>query len=164
MQAFIFADYDDDALVRILRKRAGKLKIGLDSETATHAVGKLARARALPNFGNAGVIEGLLLKANQERGRRLKLQLAPKDGDKDMPPESFVKADFDSPDDDPPITCIEDIFVMNNLQGCDAIKQSLKDIESSVKRNKEKGTIGEIVLNYLFVGNPGTGAECPVYG
>jgi hypothetical protein len=56
-------DYDDTALVSILRKMAAVDHEPLDLDTAVTAVRVLARERALPNFGNAGAVRNLLDQA-----------------------------------------------------------------------------------------------------
>ena len=53
-------DYDDAALLRIMRKMAAKKRVQLSLDVARAAVGQLARSRAMPNFGNAGSVRNML--------------------------------------------------------------------------------------------------------
>ena len=59
-------DYDDAALLRILRKMAKAEGVDLPFGTAVAAVGALAKSRALPNFGNAGSVSNMLSKARTD--------------------------------------------------------------------------------------------------
>ena len=61
--AYNFSDYDDSALVRILRAQCKKDGLVVNLETASYAISMLARARAQPNFGNAGAVNNLLSAA-----------------------------------------------------------------------------------------------------
>ena len=61
--AYIFCDYDDSSLVRILRAKCKKDGLAINLETSSYAISMLARARAQPNFGNAGAVNNLLSAA-----------------------------------------------------------------------------------------------------
>ena len=61
--AFQFPDFDDSALCRIMIKSARHKQVKLELSVAKRAVRSLAKARAKPNFGNAGSVDNLLSKA-----------------------------------------------------------------------------------------------------
>eukprot|EP01034_Spumella_vulgaris_P047427 gene47427-biopygen17524 len=48
--AFVFADYDDAALVRILKALVKESNMNIKDVTVERAIKQLAKARALPNF------------------------------------------------------------------------------------------------------------------
>jgi hypothetical protein len=66
--AFIFPDYDDSALLKIMLHKAEASGLRMGFDVAKRAVRSLAGARAKPHFGNAGSVENLL------SGAKLKFQ------------------------------------------------------------------------------------------
>ena len=70
--AFVFDDYDDQALLKILLQNVRKRSLKVSLSDAKAAVRKrLAKQRLRPNFGNAGAAEALVAEAVQRRERRL---------------------------------------------------------------------------------------------
>ena len=69
--AFNFGDYSDTSLVRIIQSMSKNQGIPLDVDTAVFAVMQLAKARAMPNFGNAGAVQNLLSQAKLCMAKRM---------------------------------------------------------------------------------------------
>jgi AAA+ superfamily predicted ATPase len=153
--AFEFKDYDDEALMRILKKTVEKEDLQITTETAAFAVKQLARARAKPHFGNAGAVNNLL------SGSKLKMQKRIKEartkGDSTINPDLLEKDDFKAKDyqEEP----LKPRDLLKELVGCDEIRKKLDLLCKKVDYNKTKGKDIKSVTpyNYLFVGNPGTG-------
>jgi hypothetical protein len=144
--------------VRILRKLAAKLKLALPEDVATYAVkSKLARQRAMPNFGNAGVVDGLLRGA--EKRLRDRLGLLPAAERQAVQAAGLLQADFNSPDDLPPINSIDDVFKLHGLIGCEPIKKVLRKIRDEVEDCEKRHMTPVVSMNFLFVGKPGTGVR-----
>ena len=68
--AFQFPDFSDEDLVKVLMQKAKGKDLELTIGTAKRAVRKLAKARAKPNFGNAGAVDYLLAQAVEYKQAR----------------------------------------------------------------------------------------------
>jgi replication-associated recombination protein RarA len=77
--AFVFHDYDESSLVRILRGKAKLAGLPITVETAASAVGQLEKARSQGNFGNAGAVENLLCQAKLKMVEEKRSRLDPSD-------------------------------------------------------------------------------------
>jgi AAA+ superfamily predicted ATPase len=153
--AFEFKDYDDDSLVRILKKTVEKEDLHISVETAVFAVKQLEGARARPNFGNAGAVNNLLSDAKLRMQKRINAQklIVHKAVKKDW----FEKDDFKGKDyQEEPIKPVE---LLKDLVGCQGIRKKLETLCKTVEYYKAKGkdVKSNASFNYLFVGNPGTG-------
>lgn len=140
--AFEFADYTDEQLMEILLKKCKEGHLVISMQTAMFAITQLAKARAMPNFGNAGAIDNLLSTAKANLGARSELQ--PEDfcsGGK-LPAESGNEAD-----------------IFADLVADESIMKYLRKLQLSIKMAKSKGIDlkANIQYNVLFVGAPGTG-------
>ena len=137
--ALVFHDYDDSSLVRILRKKCQKDQIDISLETANYAVKMLAKAKAQPNFGNAGAVNNILSKAT--------LAMSLRNG-KYLIPEDFGIIESGNE---------EDIF--EGLVGCDKVLEKLKEYRATISLCKRDGKNPKqfIEYNYVFAGSPGTG-------
>ena len=62
-KAFIFDNYDDEALLRILLRNVERRGKTIAPETARLVVQDLVRARLRPNFGNAGAVDNSVSSA-----------------------------------------------------------------------------------------------------
>lgn len=69
--AFIFENYDDDALRTILLSKAASAGLAVPDETAAAAVALLARQRQKKHFGNGGAVENLLTRAKEALAARV---------------------------------------------------------------------------------------------
>eukprot|EP00981_Chlorochromonas_danica_P011845 scaffold4308_cov162-Ochromonas_danica.AAC.4 len=143
--AFHFEDYDDRALLSILRKAVEKSGLRLDMETAIFAVEQLAKSRARPNFGNAGAVNNLLSMAKQRM-----LQRRINNGQ--LVKEDFVPAGYSD-------EAMDVDGLLDRLVGCQNIRSQLQEYriiyETCRKRGKDPKEL--LSFNYIFTGSPGTG-------
>ena len=143
--AYEFPDYNDAALLKILRMKASESKLNISIPVAKLAVRSLARARAKPNFGNAGAIDSILSKA--------KLRMQQRDGTSNR----LSKEDFDVENVSLDEVALDNLFA--DMIGMDSVIKKLEDLKSIVKFAKSRGEnpAQSVSFNYLFLGNPGTG-------
>lgn len=147
--AFVFEDFDDDALSKIL-----DLKLKISGFTAT-AEGKrvaldvLSRARNRPNFGNAGEIDILLGRAKGSHQKRVSAGKVKRRA-------TLEAIDFDEDykrserGTDIPKLFEGDI-------GREKLIALLEGYQERVRRFKSLDMDPEIPFNFLFRGPPGTG-------
>lgn len=131
--------------------QAQKEGIEVDVGTAVFAVKQLAKARARPNFGNAGAVNNLLSMAKlnmQARFRKLKVS---KRVDK------LTNEDFCHNGQLPETGHDEDIFA--DLVGCDDIIEKLLEYKATISLAQLQGKNPKdfVEFNFLFVGAPDTG-------
>lgn len=145
-QAFVFPDYDDNALVKILVAKAKESELKVSITVAKRAVRLLARARAKPNFGNAGAVDILLSRAKERMQKRdgISNKLTLEDFDMEENDE-FDEEELDS--------------LFDGLIGMEDVRNKLEELKNIVKFAKSRGEKprGSMCFNYLFLGNPGTG-------
>jgi len=139
--AFEFADYDDHQLLKILVMMCSDEGLSICTRVATYAVKQLARARSLPNFGNAGALNNLLSVAKLNMGNRRELE----------------EADFHVGGVVPVKT--EESMIFDDLVGCDNVLAELRSMQSSIKFAQKRGKDIKSTFesSFLFVGGPGTG-------
>ena len=149
--AFEFSDYDDPALIRILQSKAKADGLQVDLATAVFAVKRLAKARAMPNFRNAGEVANLLSLAKLNFQTRNALLSRGQQRDK------LIKEDFCPRGQLPVHSEEEEIFA--DLTGCDQILAKLREYRDAITLAKKMGKDPKTVVefNFLFVGSPGTG-------
>jgi SpoVK/Ycf46/Vps4 family AAA+-type ATPase len=142
--AFQFPDFDDAALVRILMQKGHDQALLLGLNVAKRAVLALAKARAKPNFGNAGAVDNILSKAVSRMQMRTNAI--------ELIPEDFEYAG-DGPDGD----VLETLF--DGLIGCREVQKTMDELRCTVEFSLEQGKapVDSVSLNYLFLGSPGTG-------
>lgn len=141
-QAYIFPDYDDTALLKILIKKARESQLKISVPVAKLAVRSLARARSKPHFGNAGAIDILLSRAKERLQRR-----------EGVPNELKVE-DFDLNFDDTDKDQIDEL--LSHMIGMNDIKQKLEKLKKIVSFDRSRGDdpTESVSYNYLFLGNP----------
>lgn len=152
--AFIFEDYDDLALTKILSAAASKDGLDVSIEVCVFAVKMLSRARAQPHFGNAGAVNNLLSSAKLRMQDRLS---AAKMAGKQTSHNALLKEDFTPPGyREEAVTADE---LLGNLVGCDNIREQLEKYKAVVEYNKAcgKDPTYSLSFNYIFTGKPGTG-------
>ncbi len=144
--AFVFADYDDSALKRILLTRIEGDKLLIKDEAATSAIKRLAKAKALGNFGNAGAVNTLLSEAKLRMQNRQKALPIHQRSD-ELIAEDFVK---------PELTVTED-QLFSKLVGCDEVRRKLQEIQDTIKFCQMSGEDPKEMcsFNYVFTGAPG---------
>lgn len=141
-QAYVFPDYDDTALLKILIKKAKESQLKISVPVAKLAVRSLARARSKPHFGNAGAVDILLSKAKERLQRR-----------EGVPNELKIE-DFDLNFDDTDKDQIDEL--LSHMIGMNDIKQKLEKLKKIVSFDRSRGDdpSKSVSYNYLFLGNP----------
>jgi len=150
--AFVFDDYDDQALLKILLQNVRKRSLKVSLSDAKAAVRKrLAKQRLRPNFGNAGAAEALVAEAVQRRERRLEsLDASQRSMERDLVLEDlYVEPDHVK---DPSL-------VFDGLIGCQEIKQKLTEYRAVVDAARIAGRdpMDDLGMTFCFQGSPGTG-------
>lgn len=145
--AFQFPDFSDEDLVKVLMQKAKGKDLELTIGTAKRAVRKLAKARAKPNFGNAGAVDYLLAQAVEHK------QARPGAGAS----STLEPADFGVEADGPDNESLDSLF--DGLVGLRSIKRKLEEIRDVISFARQKGhnAADRVDYNFLFLGNPGTG-------
>ena len=141
--AFIFPDFNDESLLRIMMASARAKEVPLKFRVAKKAVGILSKARAKPNFGNAGAVDNLLAQAIVNMQARDATELC--------------DVDFGHKGDNPDASVLDGLF--DDFIGCLSIKQAMNELRATVEFAVAKGqpANSEVGFNWLFLGNPGTG-------
>ena len=160
--AFLFQDYDDEALTRILQKAVDRDGLKITETTARFAVSQLARARARPHFGNAGAVNNLLSTAKLRMQKRTSssrgISLA---GDGAavavIDRERLINEDFVPEGWTDELMTPEQL--LSSFIGCETIRGKLQHYLNLVTYHRTKGKDPKLILpfNFIFTGNPGTG-------
>jgi Cdc6-like AAA superfamily ATPase len=139
----VFSDYDDAALMKIMRAKVAQCGLTIDIKTALFAIQQLTKKRSLPNFGNAGEVNNMLNDAKRYVASRHSNALRQEDFCKGgvMPTAGLVDT------------------VMKELIGNEDIDKLVEDYKNLVDYAKGEGVdVKEFIdYNFLFVGSPGTG-------
>ncbi|KAM0230088.1 hypothetical protein ACHAPO_009454 [Fusarium lateritium] len=148
--AFVFEDFDDDALAKILDMKLGRSGFKATEKAKTVALEVLGRARNRPNFGNAGEIDILLGRAKASHQKRLTAGLVNRR-------TTLEAVDFDAEFDraEKGDTDISKLF--SGDVGRDSLIAILQGYQNRVRQGKEFDIDPEIPFNFLFRGPPGTG-------
>jgi hypothetical protein len=155
--AIEFMDYDDAALIRILRAVSQRDGMAMTSELASFAIQQLAKARALPHFGNAGAVNSLLARARLAMQGRLS-SLSPHERSM-KGAEGFLKEDFLDRKSKANLERGEEEDFFEGLVGCDSVKKKLEEYRQTIALTKKQGLDPKdlIDFNFVFAGSPGTG-------
>jgi SpoVK/Ycf46/Vps4 family AAA+-type ATPase len=139
----VFQDYDEMQLIAILRSKCKKDNLEISFSVARDAIKHLAKARAMPNFGNGGAVDSLATEAKKRMLSRHGASLILED---------FGPAENLQVDDN-----IERIFA--HLVGNQEILECAKILKATVHAARDCGRdpLQDVQMNYLFVGSPGTG-------
>ena len=148
--AFIFEDFTDADLEKILSLKLTQQAYRLTDQAKRVAMGMLQRARNQPHFGNAGEVDILLDKAKTAHQSRLSIA-----GKKH---NNLLEAiDFDANFDrgERGATNVRQLF--QDVIGCDEIVQKLEGYQNIVANLKALGEDPKesIPFNFLFKGPPG---------
>ncbi|KAF9765394.1 hypothetical protein IL306_002338 [Fusarium sp. DS 682] len=148
--AFVFEDFDDVALAKILDLKLGKTGFKATVKAKVVAMEVLRRARNRPNFGNAGEIDILLGRAMASHQKRVSSghvkrheTLEPVDFDED-----FERAERGGTD-------IKKLF--EGDVGREHLISILQGYQTRVRQAKRLDIDPKIPFNFLFRGPPGTG-------
>ena len=160
---FTFEDYTDEDLTTIFSKMVSDKNMIFDDEgrpgRIARIVGRrLGKMRQRTNFGNAGECSKLLNRAiTSLDGRVGKQQLLCQTV---TSATTLTRADvFGTPD----AKDCSAMTALNRLYGLESVKTSLKSLMSIVREDadrewkEEPSWADDLVLNRVFLGNPGTG-------
>ncbi|KAK7426670.1 hypothetical protein QQZ08_006848 [Neonectria magnoliae] len=147
--AFVFEDFDDEALGQILDLKLRKSGFRATDQGKRVALEVLRRARNRPNFGNAGEIDILLGKAKESHQKRSSAGKVKRRG-------TLEAIDFDAEFDRAEKgTDVQKLF--EGEVGRDKLVALLEGYQKRVKNAKFLDMDPEIPFNFLFRGPPGTG-------
>ncbi|KAF7546720.1 hypothetical protein G7Z17_g8238 [Cylindrodendrum hubeiense] len=148
--AFVFEDFDDEALSQILDLKLKQSAFRATDEAKRVALEVLRRARNRPNFGNAGEIDILLGRAKESNQTRSSAGKVRRRG-------TLEAIDFDEEFDraEKGGTDIRKLF--EGEVGRDKLIALLEGYQKRVKDAKILDMDPEIPFNFLFRGPPGTG-------
>ncbi|KAF4986972.1 hypothetical protein FGRMN_10595 [Fusarium graminum] len=148
--AFVFEDFDDVALAKILNMKLGKSGFKATDKAKIVALDVLRRARNRPNFGNAGEIDILLDRAKASHQKRVSSGLVKRHG-------TLEAVDFDEEYDraEKGDTDIKKLFAGD--VGREGLISVLQGYQKRVREAKRLEFDPEIPFNFLFRGPPGTG-------
>jgi hypothetical protein len=153
-EAFVFEDFSDDDLVRVLRSKAAAGGWQLPWTAVEAAVAVLRKERSRANFGNGGAVVNLLTAAIQRfEQRHAHLDPAARSALKEL-----EAVDFDpSAGQAASLTSLESSFA--DLVGCDDVLKQLRVLHSTVKLAQKMGRdpLELVPMAYTFTGSPGTG-------
>lgn len=137
---FKFNDFSEGEISIILRRYvADKSDFTISRAVVEHAVNILEAEKAKPNFGNAGTVENLVARALGVAGNRKS--------------KALQVTDFGT------FRGVEVSFKLLRQYG-DLMNWYSRKIDQ-IRRNKERGlTPKKEMLNFLFLGRPGTGGCC----
>ncbi|EMT74599.1 P-loop containing nucleoside triphosphate hydrolase protein [Fusarium oxysporum II5] len=148
--AFVFEDFDDVALAKILDLKLGKSGFKATVKAKVVALDVLRRARNRPNFGNAGEIDILLGRAMASHQKRVSSGRVKRHGT--LEPIDFDE-DFDRAEKGD--TDVKKLF--EGDVGRDHLISILQGYQTRVRQAKQLEIDPEIPFNFLFRGPPGTG-------
>lgn len=146
--AFVFADYSDLSLLRILRGKVTRAGLLMHPLVHHAAVKKLAEKRAMPRFGNAREVDNLVSLAQSRASTRplapgqLKLRIELEDI---CPPEEAAKDQQDA------------MSTLDGLYNIENIRTALEKMRRSVIDAANRGRPKPALEHMLFLGNSGTG-------
>ncbi|KAF4975042.1 hypothetical protein FZEAL_8111 [Fusarium zealandicum] len=148
--AFVFEDFDDDSLAKILNLKLGKSGFTATDKAKKVALEVLGRARNRPNFGNAGEIDILLGRAMGSHQKRVSSGQAKSHGTLDA-------VDFDNDFDRAEKGDTDVAKLFEGDVGRDKLVSVLQGYQNHVRQAKLLDIDPEIPFNFLFRGPPGTG-------
>ncbi|KIX03284.1 uncharacterized protein Z518_06836 [Rhinocladiella mackenziei CBS 650.93] len=150
--AFVFDDYTDDDLQKILNLKLNQIGFNATPEAKGVARECLRRARDRPHFGNAGEVDILLDKAKMEHQKRLSSRQT-------KIIDTLEPLDFDANynrAEQAPTNCRK---LFEDVVGCDEIIHQLEGYQrtASNMRKLNMDPREQIPFSFLFRGPPGTG-------
>ncbi|KAK6496366.1 hypothetical protein TWF481_002391 [Arthrobotrys musiformis] len=150
--AFVFEDFNDIELRRILDLKLKDVGFGATDQAKKIAMEVLNRARNRPNFGNAGEVDILLDRAKALHQKHLS---AGETKNRDI----FDAVDFD-PDFDRGTRAATNLAqLFQDVVGCENVIKQFEGYQTTAANMKALGMDPreQIPFNFLFKGPPGTG-------
>jgi hypothetical protein len=160
---FIFEDYNDEDLIKILLLKAKKANYEIEESALDTAIAILKLQRMKPNFGNGGAVATLLSQATQRAGTReaaaAQSSIIKKEGR-----TVLVASDFD-----PQIAegggeggggaIVDPVSLFSDMIGLDGVEEQVETWKYLIQDAQEEGRDPledeDISLNFMFVGPPG---------
>lgn len=153
-EAFQFDDFSEAELRTILESKMKQQDVAATNDAMIVAMEVLKRSKIRPHFGNAGEVENLLGSAKDRfQKRQNRLPVAERSID-----FVFEQQDFD-PDFDRVKNANEKLKTLfEDTVGCEDIIAKLAGYQQIVQGMKARDVDprGEIPMNFLFKGPPGT--------
>ncbi|CZT07317.1 related to stage V sporulation protein K [Rhynchosporium graminicola] len=153
--AFRFEDFSDSELQEILEIKIKGQGLAATTHAKSVAIDVLSRARNGLNFGNGGDVESLISKAKRNyQARQSALPATERSFDFNFEPVDF---DLDFNRAVAAGTNLKELF--QGVIGCDAIVTKLDGFLKVAKgmRAQDLDPRGQIPMNFIFKGPPGTG-------
>ena len=142
--AFVFDDYNDADLMKIMRHMIAKRQVNAPFSACMAGVKVLVQQRnSMKNFGNGGSVANLIstaIQRGQIRGH----------------PSNLIESDFAPP---PPSLEFQMQQVFAGIIGCQNVMDELNVIRRTIETKKARGEdfSKSLTFSYSFVGPPGTG-------
>ncbi|EPS44029.1 hypothetical protein H072_1969 [Dactylellina haptotyla CBS 200.50] len=150
--AFVFEDFSDDELRRILDLKLKEIGFGATDQAKNIAMEVLRRARNRPNFGNAGEVDILLDRAKALHQKHMS---AGETKNQDI----FDAVDFDPDFDRGTRAATNLVQLFEDVVGCENVIKQFEGYQTTAANMKALGMDPreQIPFNFLFKGPPGTG-------
>lgn len=154
---FDFADFTDEELTRVLFSQLASLKNYHveDEKYVRIAARRLGRQRGTNGFGNARATRNLMELAKERQSARV---LAAREKGEHVNAYLLSRDDIVGPRN---LSCKDSAALkeLDNMIGLQAVKDSVKQliqlVETNAEREENEMPVQELVLNRLFLGNPG---------
>ncbi|KAI9159145.1 NFX1-type zinc finger-containing protein 1 [Paramyrothecium foliicola] len=148
--AFVFEDFDDEALMDIFDRKVTNSGFEVSVEGRKVALEVLQRRRNRPNFGNAGEVDILLDQAKISLQKKASLHKA-------LRSHIFEAVDFDKDFDRGRSSKTNIRMLFDGDVGRESLIELLEGFQKRVQECKQLDMDPEIPFNFLFRGPPGTG-------
>ena len=152
--AFVFQDFTDDELRRVLELKLAKQDLEATDEAKTVALEVLGKARRRMNFGNGGEVENLITRAkNQYELRFTGVKVSDRPADMVFQPEDFDQEYKRS--ESATVNCRE---LFKETVGCEDVIKKLEGYTKTVSnmRARKMDPTTVIPFTFIFKGPPGT--------
>ncbi|KAF2030476.1 P-loop containing nucleoside triphosphate hydrolase protein [Setomelanomma holmii] len=150
--AFVFEDFDDDEIRRILDLKLKDIAFNATDQAKKVAMEVIRRARNRPNFGNAGEVDIILDRA---KALHQKHMTAGKVKDFD----TLEAIDFDPDFDRGERAATKLPALFQDVVGCESLIAQFQGYQTTAANMKDMGMDprDQLPFNFLFKGPPGTG-------
>ncbi|KAJ4019062.1 hypothetical protein NW752_004802 [Fusarium irregulare] len=155
--AFVFENFSDEALGKVLDLKLKKEKLTTTDKAREVAMEVLKRASVRPNFGNGGEVDNLLSKAILARSSRIAKEKNPDIEDLDAVP--LEPQDFDADYDRLSHAVKNTRALFNEFVGFEEIISKFESYQYMVQgmRMRNVDPRPYVPFTYVFKGPPGTG-------
>ncbi|EMT73145.1 ESX-1 secretion system protein EccA1 [Fusarium odoratissimum] len=155
--AFVFENFSEDTLGKVLDLKLAKEKLVATDKAREVAMEVLKRASVRPNFGNGGEVDNILSKAISARFRRIAKEKKPQDEDLDQVP--LEPQDFDANYDRLSQAVTNTRALFDEFVGFEEIISKFESYQYMVQgmRLRNVDPRPYVPFTYVFKGPPGTG-------